>query len=107
MKPVDVLRIALIVAACLPVTAEAAAGRTGGAFAVGPDGAAAYTIPIWTPPGPNGVQPGLALTYNSRAGNGMLGVGWSLAGISSIERCNSTVGQDGVAAAVSLTVSVR
>jgi RHS repeat-associated protein len=35
----------------------------------------------------------------------MLGVGWSLAGLSSIERCNATVGQDGVAAAIALTAS--
>lgn len=105
MKPFAKALLALIAMVGVPLTAGAAAGRTPGVFAVTPDGAASYTIPIWTPNGPNGVQPSLALSYNSRAGNGILGVGWSLVGLSSIERCNSTVGQDGVAAAIALTAS--
>ncbi len=48
-------------------------------------GAAVYNIPIVVPPGRKGVQPNLALTYNSYTSNGWIGVGWDLE-IGSIER---------------------
>lgn len=53
---------------------------------VNPDGSFSYSIPIKIPPGTQGVQPNLALVYNSRSGNGMVGVGWGLAGLPVITR---------------------
>ncbi len=47
-------------------------------------GAYAYTLPIEVPPF-HGIEPKLALTYNSLAGNGFAGMGWELAGFSVIE----------------------
>jgi hypothetical protein len=67
-----------------------------GQFAVAPSGAATYSIPIQVPSGVAGVEPKLALTYNSQAGAGLLGLGWSLSGLSIISRCPQTVLQDGV-----------
>jgi hypothetical protein len=55
---------------------------------VNPDGSFSYSIPIKTPPGTNGVAPQLSLDYNSNAGNGMLGMGFSLSGLSEITRMN-------------------
>ncbi|MFO1394051.1 MAG: polymorphic toxin type 10 domain-containing protein [Steroidobacteraceae bacterium] len=87
--------------------AAAAAGRTAGSFDVTSTGAATYRIPIWTPPGAGAIGADLALIYNSRAGNGVAGVGWSLSGLSAITRCNRTIAQDGVPAAVSNTGTDR
>jgi RHS repeat-associated protein len=83
-------------------SAFASVGRTPGHFAVSPTGGAQYSIPIWAPPGPRGIQPKLALTYDSHSGIGPLGIGWSLAGLGSITRCNLTAAQDTTPAPVSL-----
>ena len=93
---------ALILFLLIP-SAFAAVGRTPGSFAVSPTGAATYTISIWAPPGPGGVEPHLGLSYNSRNGNGSLGVGWAISGLSAITRCNRTYAQDGAPAPITLT----
>jgi hypothetical protein len=58
------------------------------------DGSASYSYPIWTPPGPAGLQPSLALSYNSGmvdgavaslTQGGWVGMGWSL-DVGAIER---------------------
>lgn len=63
-------------------------------------GAATYTIPLDVPPGVAGMQPELALSYSSSAGNGVLGVGWTLSGGSQIQRCNKTLRTNGVTAGI-------
>jgi len=68
-------------------------------------GSAYYQIPITVPPGRKGVQPNVSLSYSSRGGNGVAGVGWSLSGGSSIHRCSATVAQDGFSASVQYSES--
>ena len=63
-------------------------------FKVGSSGNAAYSLPIIVPPGINGLQPKLMLSFDSQAGNGLLGVGWSLVGLPAIHRCPQTIAQD-------------
>jgi RHS repeat-associated protein len=98
-----VVAILSIILICLSSAAIANVGRTVGTYAVSPTGAAIYTIPIWAPRGPNGLEPHISLVYSSQQGSGYVGVGWAVAGISSIYRCNLTVAQDGTAAPVALT----
>ena len=70
-------------------------GWTQGEFSVSDDGAARYSVPLWVPAGRGAVTPQLSLSYSSRAGNGLLGVGWSLGGLSTISWCGRTIAQDG------------
>ena len=79
-----------------------AVGAIGGTVDVGSMGAAIYSIPIDLPAGINGMQPNLSITYNSQAGNGLLGWGWDLTGLSSIERTGRTRYHDGTTGAVTL-----
>ncbi|MCC7490481.1 MAG: VCBS repeat-containing protein, partial [Gammaproteobacteria bacterium] len=92
-KPVRVLGFILVLL-IVGGRADAAVGRTPGRFAVDDSGAASYTLSLWSPPGVAGVGPQLALVYHSRSGNGRLGVGWGLAGLSAITRCPRTWAQD-------------
>ncbi|MFT3740236.1 MAG: RHS repeat-associated core domain-containing protein [Breznakibacter sp.] len=62
---------------------------------ISPTGSSTYQVPVNVYPGPNGIQPQLALVYNSNGGNGTLGMGWGLSGISKITRINKSVYYDG------------
>lgn len=68
-------------------------------------GAGTAMVPIMVPPGRNGMQPELSLTYSSSAGSGIAGMGWSMSGGMSIHRCIRTLDQDGVAQPVRLDQS--
>jgi hypothetical protein len=53
-------------------------GYLGGRSAVTPTGDFTWSLPLWAPPGRNGVEPSLSVEYSARGGNGLLGVGFSL-----------------------------
>jgi hypothetical protein len=93
---------------CFPALAQmTVAGSTPGSFRVTESGAAEYRIPLRVPPGIAGMEPRLALVYNSQAGNGLLGVGWSLEGLGAITRCPRTLAQDGVRGGVNYDANDR
>lgn len=83
------------------------AGVTPASARITEAGAAAYTIPIRVPPGSAGLEPRLALTYNSQGINGLLGAGWSLSGLSTVYRCSKTIVQDGFTSGIYFNVDDR
>lgn len=83
------------------------AGELAGQFSVSENGAATYQIPIQIPPGVAGVEPKLELAYNSQGGNGSIGMGWSLSGLSAIVRCPRTKAQDGVRGSINFDLNDR
>ena len=53
------------------------------------DGSFSHTIPIKVPAGTAGMTPQVSLSYNSNAGNGIIGYGWNLTGVVAIQRDTS------------------
>lgn len=82
-------------------------GHTPGAYGVSGSGAATYSIPIQLPPGTNNMVPSLSISYNSQSGNGVLGKGWTIGGLSSITRVPQTLYHDGIVDGVSMTEEDR
>ncbi len=61
-------------------------GSLPGSFNVNSTGSAIYTISLDLPPGTAGMKPEVSLFYNSLKGNGIMGIGWALSGLSAISR---------------------
>jgi RHS repeat-associated protein len=78
-------------------------GVVKGMAGTSPNGSSSYTIPIECPPGTNGMVPSVSLVYNSQAGNGIAGQGWSIAGLSVISRGGKDTYHDGKVAPVTYT----
>lgn len=67
--------------------AAASSGVTAQDQVDGANGSFQQTIPIEVPPF-FGIEPKLALTYESKVGNGPLGMGWRVGGLSVIQRAS-------------------
>ncbi len=99
--------------AILPLMAEEVGSLNGQLF-VSPSGSANYQIPIELPPSLSGIEPSISLVYDSNSrhisspmklsdiqpGSGSMGIGWSIAGLSSISRCPTDLTRDGFIDAV-------
>lgn len=64
-----------------------------------------FTVPIDTPPGVKNISPKIDIVYTSGAGNGVVGYGGSISGISTISRIGRTIETDGVQKRVQLDYS--
>jgi hypothetical protein len=70
-------------------------GATAGEIGVSTSGASTYAVPIAVQPGTTGLQPKLTLQYDSLAGNGPAGMGWTIGGVAVIARCPTSLTIDG------------
>jgi Salmonella virulence plasmid 65kDa B protein len=85
----------------LPPDITLSAGTISGAFSVSATGEAIYRLPLGVPPGRAGMQPSLALTYDSAMGDGgPVGKGFSISGLSAVTRCPHTAADNGVISGV-------
>jgi len=89
------------------ITSTALVGHIAGKFRVDEQGEATYSIAIMAAPGTAGVTPQVSLNYASGGGDGLIGKGWSLGGISSISRCRQTLIQDGRSDGITLGANDR
>lgn len=64
-----------------------------------------FSLPIALPPGVKSVAPQVNLVYNSGAGNGIVGYGWSISGITAISRIGKTIEKDGEVKGIQLNYS--
>jgi RHS repeat-associated protein len=104
---IDIAVADLPAATALAIPATSSAGATAGSFGVSDIGGAQYSIPISIPPGIAGMQPGVSLNYSNMGGNGHVGVGWSIGGLSAISRCPKTVAQDGAKSGINYDTDVE
>jgi RHS repeat-associated protein len=74
----------------------AVAGKSADSLNVTDQGDLNYSLPLTVPAGSGGLSPSLSVSYSSKAGNGFLGMGWRLDGISIISRCSSSESVDGI-----------
>ena len=78
-------------------------GSIPGKLNVGSSGSATYNIPIECPSGIMGMQPDLSIYYNSQGGNGPVGVGWNVGGLSAIGRATKNGLNDNGIAGINFT----
>lgn len=90
-----------------PIVAASSDGYLPSSWTVTPKGDLAFTLPLAVPPGRAGMAPSLALGYASGSGNGLVGVGWSVTGFSTIARGGRVLARDGATDGVDYSVRDR
>ncbi|AUX35802.1 MULTISPECIES: RHS repeat-associated core domain-containing protein [Sorangium] len=78
-----------------PEVETVAAGTIPGTFSITSTGEAVYTMELASPPSRVGMGPRIELAYRSDGGDGVLGAGFAVAGLSAITRCPKSLAQDG------------
>ena len=78
-------------------------GETPGSANVVGNGGIAYSIPVFTPPGTNNLQPSVSLNYSSQSGPGVAGYGWNISGVSVISRGGKNIYHNGEVTPINFT----
>lgn len=79
--------------------------KLSGTASVSATGGGVYAVQIQTPKGVGDLQPSIALSYNSQAGNGVAGWGCNITGISVITRGMKDIAHDGSANSIRYTTT--
>ncbi|UGQ46084.1 FG-GAP-like repeat-containing protein [Massilia endophytica] len=79
----------------VPQLGNGIGGTLPGQVVANSDGSSGYSLPLQLPPGILGMVPSLSLNYDGNSTSGLAGLGWSIAGISRIERCGKVIATDG------------
>jgi len=98
-----VLALALLVLVFNTSKAQDLPGATSTSYGVSPSGAFNFSMPIIVPAGVNGVQPNLSISFSSSGGNGSMGVGAGISGLSAITRCSKSFAVHGIRRGVTHT----
>ena len=80
-------------------------GTVEGRVSATASGAVSYSIPIFTPPGTNGMEPTISINYNSQGGNGICGYGWNIGGLSAISRAGKNIYQNDVVSPIDYSIN--
>lgn len=79
-----------------PLDNDLVVGTTESSYQVTPYGTLNYSVPLGLPPGSSNMVPHLSLVYSSMGQPGIIGYGWELSGVSSIERTGKSIYHNGV-----------
>lgn len=82
-------------------------GSSAGSHNVTNSGGSTYTMPIKIPSGTNGLVPNLSISYHSQQGDGIMGLGWNIAGLSAISVIPSAWYSEGKVENVALNSTVQ
>ncbi|MBL1222031.1 type IV secretion protein Rhs [Chryseobacterium sp. L7] len=78
---------------------------TKGNIEVTQSGQLQYTLDVDLPPGVKNMIPNISLVYVSGAGNGLVGYGWNISGLTAISRVGKNLEKDGITKGVQLDYS--
>jgi hypothetical protein len=97
MKSLKLTYLFISIFCTVSLHGQEAVGSPAGNLNVSSTGAAVYSVKIDVPPGVGNTQPSLAIDYNSQSGNGIVGWGCNVSGISVISRAPKDIYHDGQA----------
>ena len=93
--------ISLAIILIIQTTVCLAQDKLSGSATVSPTGAAVYSVAIEAPKGVGDLMPSIGIAYNSQTGNGLVGYGCNITGLSAITRGTKTIAHDNTVKGIS------
>ncbi len=97
----------LFIICCVNSIWAQSAGHSDIQVSTNDNGGVECNLPLMVPPGTAGMTPSLTLYYNSQSAEGLAGYGWSISGLSVIERVPKNIYYDGRISAISMDTTDR